>query len=613
MIKKSFPIIILSIFFVIISFFVVFPNKSEYENVMTLQVLSENEKQEITPWYDDGTIYFFLPSYAELDNSKLVFDTLNKVSIDGNSVSSGVNVGDITLEESHKITIGNKHYKLVLHKSENVAAIYINTATGSMDEIYDDIDHEEPISIKIYDETGTVNYSANDSYLKGRGNSTWDYKDKKPFSLKLSSASEILGMDASIRWALLANAYDVTNMRDKIVKDFAGNLDLAYSPKEEYADLYLNGEYNGLYVISEKVEVAENRLELPEDSVLCTFEFSQRWNLLENPVATDEGQVIEVKYPQVCSESKLNEISSYIQQMENAIMDENGNIAEIIDIDSWARMYLIEEVFEDVDVGIASSYFYWSEADGKIYSGPVWDFDRSMGSDIANCNPETFFAKREWRSLGYQVPYYDALLKHEDFRERVIEIYYDEFAPLMEELVDDKVEELGLKINKASDMNYVRWSTSYAISQKNVNNIAYTYADLKDYLEKRLVFLNSAMMDIYDYKMVHIGYNADYFDYVFSVKAGEVLELPNLENMGITNLEGFVDNETGESFDITQPITENVELRTIMKTDSNAISKILQYKTKLMYLGTILFMVLILFGFVLIDIRRGKRGGRVSA
>jgi hypothetical protein len=581
--------------------------------MMTFQIVSDNEKQEITPWYDDGTLYFFLPSYAELDNSKLVFDTMNKVSIDGKSVSNSVDASDITLEDSHLITIGNKRYNLVLHKSENVAAMYINTATGSMEEIYDDIDHEEPISIKVYDEMGTINYSANDCYLKGRGNSTWDYKDKKPFSLKLGSASEILGMDASVRWALLANAYDVTNMRDKIVKDFAGSIDFAYSPSEEYVDLYLNGEYNGLYVISEKVEVGENRLELPEDSVLCTFEFSLRWDLLENPVATDEGQVIEVKYPQVCSESKLNEISSYIQQMENAIMDENGNIADIIDIDSWARMYLIEEIFEDVDVGIASSYFYWSEDDGKIYSGPVWDFDRSMGSDIANSNPETFFAKREWRSLGYQVPYYDALLKHEDFKERVIELYYDEFAPLLEDFADKKVEELGLEINKASDMNYVRWNKSYSISEDNVNNIVYTASDIKDYLEKRLKFLNSAMMDISDYKMVHIGYNEDYFDYVFSVKVGDVLELPNLENMGITNLVRFVDNETGQEFDITQPITENVELRAIMKTESKAISKILQYKTKLMYLGTILLFVLILLGFALMDIKRGKRGGKVSA
>jgi hypothetical protein len=267
-------------------------------------------------------------------------------------------------------------------------------------------------------------------------------------------------MGASMKWALLANAYDNTNIRDKLVKEFSSKLDFSYTPDEKYVDLYLNGEYNGLYLIAEKVDVEKNRLDISEDSVLATFEYAGRFELLDNPFVTDNNQTMDVKYPSKCTEEDLNIIQAYVQQMEDAILTGN-DLEEIIDIDSWARMYLVEEVFEDLDVCVASSYYYWTWDEGKIYRGPVWDYDFTLANNISNSNPLTFYAKREWRSDGYYTPYYNALLKNNIFRKRMEEIYYTEFSPLLEELVDGGIEQLWISINKASEMNTVRWGWGY--------------------------------------------------------------------------------------------------------------------------------------------------------
>jgi hypothetical protein len=397
----------------------------------------------------------------------------------------------------------------------------------------------------------------------------------------------------------------------------SGKLGFLYSPDEKYVDLYINGEYNGLYLISEKVEVGENRLSISENSVLCSFEFVDRWKVLDNPFTTDAGQTIEVKYPYECSDNDLKEIEAYIQQMENAILDENGieeinskPLEEIIDIDSWVRMYLIDEIFEDVDAGIASSYFYWSWEDGKIYRGPVWDYDNTLGNGIYISNTQTFWANKVWRLSGgveRYLPYYNALLQNELFKERVIEIYNAEFVPLIDDLIDNDIEQLGVSIAEASAMNFVRWSELFTsiLQEKEISK--YTTADgLREYLRDRKSFLNEALSYISDYCMVYVGQN-----YLVSVKSGDLADIPDAQTLGIENFVCWVDDETGEEFDFTQPITHDVKI--VAKVRGNAfINKILRTKTYLFCAVSLFVFLITMCSFILIDIKRSGKVGRAD-
>ena len=97
--------------------------------------------------------------------------------------------------------------------------------------------------------------------IKGRGNSTW-FSNKRPYSLKLSAESDLLGMGQASKWVLLANSQDPTNLNNKLVMDLASRVSSQWAPECQWVDLYLNGQYNGLYLLTEKVESHSNRLSI---------------------------------------------------------------------------------------------------------------------------------------------------------------------------------------------------------------------------------------------------------------------------------------------------------------------------------------------------------------
>ncbi len=97
--------------------------------------------------------------------------------------------------------------------------------------------------------------------IKGRGNYTWTLA-KKPYQIKLDGSKPVLGMGAAKTWILLANYADASLMRNKLAYDLGASLGLHGSPDSRWVDLRINGEYRGNYLITEKVEVKKNRVEL---------------------------------------------------------------------------------------------------------------------------------------------------------------------------------------------------------------------------------------------------------------------------------------------------------------------------------------------------------------
>lgn len=83
----------------------------------------------------------------------------------------------------------------------------------------------------------------------------------------------------------------------------------------------------------------------------------------------------------------VSQMEGILQSVENAIVSESGvdpitgkHWQELIDLDSWARKYLIEEIFASTDSGNFSQFYYYdgAEENGKLYAGPIWDFDLVM-------------------------------------------------------------------------------------------------------------------------------------------------------------------------------------------------------------------------------------------
>ena len=108
-----------------------------------------------------------------------------------------------------------------------------------MDYIYRKKGNEESGNMTLYHTDGSVVFAGDMNSLKGRGNSTWTQFEKKPFALKLENAADLLGMGEAEKWILFANADDPSNMRNKMVYDYADAVGLPYSPDSQWVDLVI--------------------------------------------------------------------------------------------------------------------------------------------------------------------------------------------------------------------------------------------------------------------------------------------------------------------------------------------------------------------------------------
>ena len=271
------------------------------------------------------------------------------------------------------------------------------------------------------------------SQIKGRGNSSWEascrYFGKYAYNIKLDKKADILNMGAvkAKSFCLLANNMDESLLRNAETYQAAAMAGLGYVPHYEVADVYNNGEYLGSYLITEKVDVGKSKLvqgETVEDyhndqnatgnlrtgnyyfnERAFTFEyvdtgmidegvdFTKKSYLLEFDLKkratkehcwfqTPQGQYISIKSPEDLNEEEMLFIIGKWINAENAVY--NGNFTdmdELMDLSSFADVYLIQEFTKNLDSGATSYYVYYDGTQDypKWQAMPIWDYDWALG------------------------------------------------------------------------------------------------------------------------------------------------------------------------------------------------------------------------------------------
>ena len=185
--------------------------------------------------------------------------------------------------------------------------------------------------------------------------------------------------------------------------------------------------------------------------------------------------------------------------------------SDYIDLDSFARKYLVEEILENCDAGVASQYFFWNAEDDRIYAGPCWDYDNILGvgsQKIPNC----FLARRPAYSHEIHTPLYSALWQRDDFRETVLKLYRSDFLPVLKRIIEVDLPRQAKLLETASRANSLRWH-SFFTENRTVYPGSVDY--LFQFLKERFDFLNSAWIDGIDYKTITLdladGSNFKYF------------------------------------------------------------------------------------------------------
>lgn len=532
--------------------------------LLSLKLSLGNNYESVYGWQKETGEYFvFLPGDESLSQAQIQIPWGTQVSVDGTTLQRDQLCEGLSLNTPYALTVLNSHKEtrstITFVASNNIPSIFLDTASGDMDYIHMEKGNGEAGNMRLYLADGTLAYQGNLEEIKGRGNATWRDLDKKPYSLTLMDQADLLGMGNADEWILLANGFDASNLRNKIVYDFAGQVCTVYSPECQWVNLYLNGKYAGLYLLCERNEVGSNRLNIQEDnSFLVSSDLGWRLNEYGRDFFyTPCGLALRIRY---CSlpDDQLHEIW---RAAEAAILASDGvdpvtgkHWRELIDEDSFARKFLIEEIFGNADAGSVSQFFYFDGADPSrgIVAGPIWDYDITMGNP-ANPGltyPEQFHALRPYFLSQTDVSLYYHLYQDPTFAANVKQLYKEEFRPQLTELFENRVETYTNFIEAAARMNQIRWeSTLRETYDESVTRLV-------SFMKERLDFLDSLWLEGQVYCVVNtLGDTGAVVSY--AVKPGQVLPpLPSKE----TETRKWYRVDTDTPYDITQPIYEDVTI-----------------------------------------------------
>lgn len=366
--------------------------------------------------------------------------------------------------------------------------------------------------------------STESEYLQaiyGHGNDSWD-ADKKSYNLKFASETDVLGLGADEDFVLLAGYRDDSIMNYVATTTMIQHLNFPYSLDFKLVNLYVEGSYMGVYFLVEKLELDENRINLSSvyetmklelGDKLVTYEF-QTWKdtdslaeryyydvetnpedisgtyLLELDVSdfdaaasrfrTTHGNRITMKRAQYSSKEQVNYVADYWQEFEDALYSADGYnkegnyYADYIDLESFARQWLLYELVQENSM--SSSVYFYKESeitgDGLLHACFPWDMEHSylMYGPI-----DGMWLKDSSMSNGFWSKFWI----HEDFRNMLKKLWNEEFLPVVEQMAaeeatgdDGQMKNLSwykTQITNINEMEKSRWYQTNPYERCNTN------------------------------------------------------------------------------------------------------------------------------------------------
>ena len=211
--------------------------------------------------------------------------------------------------------------------------------------------------------------------VKGRGNSTWGYP-KKPYRLKLNKKAEICGLGKAKNYVLLANHLDPTLMLNSVAFKIGRLLELPFTNHAIPVDVVLNGIYKGSYLLTEQIEVKENRVDLDENNSVM-WELDSYWDDEPKFKSTAFNLPVMVTDPDLTTEQFeywKKDFNAFTTQFAKEPLEGNSYV-DMIDIESVAKFLITFNLVHNMEINHPKSVFLHKERNGKYVMGPIWDFD----------------------------------------------------------------------------------------------------------------------------------------------------------------------------------------------------------------------------------------------
>lgn len=349
----------------------------------------------------------------------------------------------------------------------------------------------------------------NDVEIKGRGNASWAM-DKKSYRIKFDEKVDLLGLGKMKKWALVSNHLDDSLVRNDLGQYLASLLYENYPIKGDFVKLKIDDENLGLYYLIKPIEISKNSVEIKRlDAIIVE---------LDNAYCESNDVRLETKYFHDCIAMKdvrdeetvyetmtalLNDYNSFEKALINR---EYEKVLEIIDVESWAKYFLLSELTSNPDAYVTSWYLYRDGESDKIHANLGWDFDAAFGNRNWEKWPDEFyspsglmnrmeysFTKNENESQGCRYlidiestvisPVMCYLAEMPEFRDLVKEVYRDKIK-FQRENIMNYIKTVSSRIHGAAIENDVRWGKNNFLSE-----IKY----LSEWVETRLEYLDQML------------------------------------------------------------------------------------------------------------------------
>lgn len=331
-----------------------------------------------------------------------------------------------------------------------------------------------------------------------------------------NNPQEFLGMDAHHEWALHGPILDKSLIRNYMWYNISGEI-MEYSPNVRFFELFLNGEYKGVYLGVEMItsgkEGARLSLEVnKKDNSFSGYALRLDWGDAEEKniypftnYTTRAKSQHEIVYPggknltPEIKEAIKNEFSLFEKTLYSYdYNNEKLGYRHYIDVDSFVDYFLINELTCNYDAGTFSTYIY-KDIDGK-YKMCVWDFNSALDAyqEMATPSDEFRLNTRIW---------FQMLFMDEYFTDRVIERYRELRKTVFSEeylfgFIDDTVEYLGPAIER----NYKKWGYTFSEEhdlmrpkERNPRSYEESVSQMKAFLTKRLEFMDENIESLRQY------------------------------------------------------------------------------------------------------------------
>ena len=349
-----------------------------------------------------------------------------------------------------------------LYQFTNLPTVAVNIADG--EEV---VEKEKNLISNVYiiSENGTKLLAASETEIRGRGNASWDFP-KKPYRLKFDSKQSPLGAPASAKkWTLISNYGDKTLMRNILAFEVSRRVGQSYTPYCHPVDLIINGEYRGCYQLCDQVEAASGRVEAKDGYLIEVDAYAAGEEVY---FYSSKGTPVTIKHPD--EDDITNEQRTFIENfyntMESSVMagnfaDEDEGYRQYLDLDSFLRNFIVGEFGGNTDT-YWSVYMYKDSGNGKLYTGPAWDYDLGFDNDyrtylINNLNEFICLSNGSVASETIRTVVRRIVKEDPAAKQRLIEIWEKALTDGKLNELNSYADETAELLQQSQELNFKRW------------------------------------------------------------------------------------------------------------------------------------------------------------